>query len=556
MILPPFFGLLYKRSERDLEQLIQTYLTADVCTYTLPTPRINVTYLVSDILTYNQALPVINITYKTADVLSYTIPKKLCNISYLVCDVLTYELPPTVPDAIPFINIREKDSLGIVQWGEPFSGKSAIQNYFIQYRSMSDPSWVTYSLISPPVVSFTHSNNSNTEDIIIPGELGFNRSEYGGAIYNSQIENSWNGDTPANTVWNNDGWSNLNNYKSRGYVGLAQLLNYQIGNYIVGSELIMKHIPSDRYWKIKFNSWTRAGGGGGFSYTRQEIISQARTIRQPLLNNETYIFRIAAINAVGTGLFLESNSITPSGGTDNNCDLLFFANMDQSDRNQITDFSCRPKNIDTVTNNVTFDNGDGAFTNSWYYNGVLDTSESPSTYPHMRVSRGTDNWSISGNFTISLWIKPDSVNSNTNRTIISSASTSGAQNNWKLYHYNENIYFSVNNTNVLGATNLYIPTNTYTNIAICRSNNYLSIFVDGIEKYEIYYTQNINIQSDYLIIGANHDRNYNLNVGNGRGYTTEGFAGNIDEVVISKSCFYRGNFTPAAKSVIIDCTGC
>jgi hypothetical protein len=124
---------------------------------------------------------------------------------------------------------------------------------------------------SGSIVSFTKANYSSSTDIIIPGQLALDRG-YAAPIYNSELEGGWNGYSPLNTVWNNDGWNNITNIASRNYLNLYDVWGGgNIGNNIVGSELIMKHVPSNRYWKIKFNSWTQGGGGGGFSYTRQEL---------------------------------------------------------------------------------------------------------------------------------------------------------------------------------------------------------------------------------------------------------------------------------------------
>ena len=297
-------------------------------------------------------------------------------------------------------------------------------------------------------------------------------------------------------------------------------------------------------------SWTRLSDG----------VNLSTGINVSLTNNIGHQIRVAATNILGTGDFTESSVVIPSGGSDQDCNLIFFADMNQGDRNQLTDYSCRPKQIDTVTNNIAFDDGDGAYNSSWYYDGNIDSVETPETYPHMRITKCcNDNWSLSGTFTLSAWIKPASINSSVNRTILSSASESGINsnyNNWRLYHFNQNIYFDVNGATVLSATGLSIPTNNYTHISVCRSKDYLSLFVNGIEYSETYYNNQININSNYLIIGAFHDTNYNYNSSNGRGYTTEGFAGNIDEIIISRSAFYRGNFTPSNRSTTLDCFGC
>jgi hypothetical protein len=276
-----------------------------------------------------------------------------------------------------------------------------------------------------------------------------------------------------------------------------------------------------------------------------------------ITNNVPYQIRVAAINNIGTGLFTASDVIIPSGGVDNDNDLLFFANMDQADRNQIVDYSCLINQIDTIEN-VEPNISDG----SWYFPGDISYSEESfitQTYPHMRAYNqdGLYNtlWSLSGNFTISVWFKPNSIADSQNRTLLSSCSEHGGNDNvWKLYHNNQNIYFNINGANILSSSPA-LATNSYNNITICRSRNYISLFFDGIEQQEIYYPNNIIINNPYLIIGALHSTEYNFDNVYTRGYVTEGFSGYIDDIIVSRSAFYRKNFTVVKKSPFsIDCT--
>lgn len=438
MILPPFFGFIYRREKKELEQILFSYLTMDVMTYTPPTEKINLSYLVADVMCYTLRTPQINLSYLTTDILCYSkiAYNDLNQISYLVCDVLTYELPPSAPGPIEYILSREKDSLGIFSWTPPYNGKSSITDYAIEYTVDNGFTWTPY------------------------------------------------------------------------YDGI--------------------------------NSTT------GLSI--------------PITNNIPYSIKIAAVNAIGTGLFTQSSTIIPSGGIDNDCDLLFFADMNQSDRNQITEYSCNTKTIETVTEGVYYTNDGGA--GSWFYTGEIDydwNSNIYETYPHMRItSLSSDTWSLNDNFTISIWIKPLSINDNLYKTIISAYSQEEYinTNSWKLYQYNNNIYFSINESIIVSATNLSLATNTYTHIAVCRSQNYISLFINGIEKNEAYYNSNITIDSNHMIIGASHDPYYYLESFTGRGFVTQGFKGYIDDVIVSKSCFYRKNFVPIKKSTIIDCTNC
>ena len=95
-------------------------------------------------------------------------------------------------------------------------------------------------------------------------------------IYNIALETEWSDvgdgeDSPEGTLWNSDGWGRLNDVKQRNYVTWQESLGYAVGENIVDTELVMHDTINDKYWAVKFTSWTQGGNGGGFSYTRQQI---------------------------------------------------------------------------------------------------------------------------------------------------------------------------------------------------------------------------------------------------------------------------------------------
>lgn len=103
-------------------------------------------------------------------------------------------------------------------------------------------------------------------------QIGITRDENNG-IYNPFIEEGWNENvSPQGTVWNIDGWNDLTDVETRTYDNLyAAFGNGGLGNKIVGAECVM-YVPSiEKYYAIKFLSWTQGNQGGGFSYTRKEI---------------------------------------------------------------------------------------------------------------------------------------------------------------------------------------------------------------------------------------------------------------------------------------------
>jgi hypothetical protein len=98
------------------------------------------------------------------------------------------------------------------------------------------------------------------------------------AIYNIALESGWsqNGDgedSPEGTLWNNEGWSNLKAISNRNYTTFYNAVGGNLGENILGKELIMYDTINDKYYAIKFSSWTQNNNGGGFSYTRQLLNS-------------------------------------------------------------------------------------------------------------------------------------------------------------------------------------------------------------------------------------------------------------------------------------------
>lgn len=103
-------------------------------------------------------------------------------------------------------------------------------------------------------------------------QIGITRDENNG-IYNPFLEVEWNENvSPQGTVWNVDGWNDLTDVETRTYTNLyAAFGNGGLGNKIVGTECVM-YVPSiEKYYAVKFLSWTQNNMGGGFSYTRKEI---------------------------------------------------------------------------------------------------------------------------------------------------------------------------------------------------------------------------------------------------------------------------------------------
>jgi hypothetical protein len=118
-------------------------------------------------------------------------------------------------------------------------------------------------------ISFRKLDYGNEIDEISEG-LHITRGDRGW-LYNPLVDEEYDDETPTGSLWNSDGWGTLIDVKSRNYVSFRESLDYNIGDNILGIELIMYDTINDEYWTFKFTNWTKNQNGGGFSYIRRQI---------------------------------------------------------------------------------------------------------------------------------------------------------------------------------------------------------------------------------------------------------------------------------------------
>jgi hypothetical protein len=161
--------------------------------------------------------------------------------------------------------------------------------------------FTTTGFITGTSISFIKTDYGNEVDIINNNIRLTRGNQY--PIYNplyqtDAYDDSWTTSggfllNPAYTLWNLDGWTNLNNFKNREYTVLNSLWGGGgIGANIVGTELIMWDFLGNEYYLIKFNQWTQGSNGGGFSYIRSKISTMpSREMYSPLsfIQNETVL---------------------------------------------------------------------------------------------------------------------------------------------------------------------------------------------------------------------------------------------------------------------------
>lgn len=114
---------------------------------------------------------------------------------------------------------------------------------------------------------------------------GFFANNIGGQFAGNLISNEFGYNTIQNNFGrnlpsNNDlfGWDDLTTVSTRSYGTFNDALDGQIGNVILGKELIMQVPSTLQYFKFKFTQWTQGGNGGGFQYEREEIDSAGNSL--------------------------------------------------------------------------------------------------------------------------------------------------------------------------------------------------------------------------------------------------------------------------------------
>jgi hypothetical protein len=104
----------------------------------------------------------------------------------------------------------------------------------------------------------------------------FNSNITGRRFENNNIGNNFNNNKPFNSQL--FGWNNLSNLSDRTFRTFKYSLDQSVGQYVVGTEMVMRIISTGQYFRIIFTQWTQGNNGGGFSYNRQEIDSNGNDI--------------------------------------------------------------------------------------------------------------------------------------------------------------------------------------------------------------------------------------------------------------------------------------
>lgn len=111
--------------------------------------------------------------------------------------------------------------------------------------------------------------------------------------------------SPYGTVWNSGGWADLSDYTTRVYGDWATTLGYNPPSG-VGQEYIMHDYINNKYYKFMLTQWSSGASGGGFAYTRQEILSPSTF--GPLVSFTKPNYATSTVDAIDTGLTIKRNN--------------------------------------------------------------------------------------------------------------------------------------------------------------------------------------------------------------------------------------------------------
>ena len=323
------------------------------------------------------------------------------------------------------------------------------------------------------------------------------------------------------------------------------------------------------YWAIPYNNRTpitdytisySTGDYSSWTLYDDGISTSTDVTVTGLINNISYQLKIAAVNAVGTGEYSYSEYVTPSGGDSSYQKIMLYLPLDHDTIDQ----SCYTHNVqevipqllslDLTTDYYKYGNA------SLYLDGQLAGTESLD-YPHFIVGSGENfNWNFSHDFTIEMFIKPQvSVATDTLLCIQSNDMWNNSKiklyrNNNKLhfdfildYHdTNEGQYYASSDNLVINNTSF--PTGSWTHIAACRSNDVMKMYINGINTSNIIFSSLTNPYVSGMTMTVGAESYYNPPQ-----LSISGFAGYIDQVIVSQSAKYRSNFIVSEYTTLKDC---
>jgi hypothetical protein len=196
------------------------------------------------------------------------------NLSYSFVDFFNYGFENDVLKENPWFGVTyiqnffktysSKDENGLDIWNNPTT-ESQIELDFKNYVTKSK---VDYQL-----------GYTNTDLFLSDKGWGYGQDVWMGASIRRAFGATHSGLVSPYQYWVDGLWSNFNPTSSYTFERWVDVVDSNPPES-VGKEMILLDIQDNKYYRVKFLSWTQNEGGGGLSYTRQEIDSTGQTTGQ------------------------------------------------------------------------------------------------------------------------------------------------------------------------------------------------------------------------------------------------------------------------------------
>jgi hypothetical protein len=503
MILPPYFGINTVYDEDEIKQIILSYLSNDILTFTDPKAIAALTYLSMDCLTHEQAKSISSVTFLGLDAVSLPTLSTDLAITYHAADICTYDPPPAPPEITEFLTSSIGDSEIEFYWSSPYNNRCDITEYILQY---------TDCFLSQMLAENSDTIISEDSDILI-GEQYRDNCEY--QEYNrqkilTQTKDRLKANTSLFITEQSSGIGTVNN------ITVTDLINDQPHIFRIAA--------------------VNCAGTGEFSTTG---------ILYPISIFHKYC---------DIKLFMQPNSTTDIQASlqDYSCrekDINYLAGVSVSSESQFgagslyfngqLDYPPSP----ATYSHLRIDNNSGTTGEDW----SIDNDFTIELWVRPNNSSSSDT-------IMSAYSQQDPEYNIANN------------NYWKLTRTSNSVVFNIEKSEsissdslTLTASGTTLPTGEFTHVAISRLQGNARLYINGVLKDKEYSNISTYIDSQFLIVGANQGNNYDnsdtFNIG--RGAVSNPFIGHIDDIMISKSARYgKTLFIPEKYSEPADCDGC
>lgn len=169
---------------------------------------------------------------------------------------------------MPNVNVLSGDYLTSGSYFEVL-GTGVIPN-LITSTSIITPNNLSYSpvnaiaLVPGSAVTFTQTNQSPALSIYtLPNTSPTAQiaRDMAGYLFNPWSQGEWFYTNPADLLWNDQGWTDIERAEYRDYSEWLSLVDYnapedELLNKIINTQWILKAVSSNKYFKVKFNNWS------------------------------------------------------------------------------------------------------------------------------------------------------------------------------------------------------------------------------------------------------------------------------------------------------------